>query len=1171
MRGLLSFAFVLFLSLSFRVVFSQVGHPDQGFKENKGQWYDGYKYRYDVGSFSVFLEQSGWFYYLSPPAAHDHSHGEAGIGSRSVAAPRHEDPYLYHGISLSFVAPEAPILHASRPHKAYYNYFLGSDKRRWASGVRSFRSVWYCGIYDYVDAEVSIHRGGMKYNFTVYPGGNPDEIALRLSGSNGLYVLNGRLYIETAYGNMVEQIPVAYQLRGDEKIPVSCHYQLKDARTVAFRVEDYDPSLTLVIDPELIGASQSGSTVDNRAYSACYDAEGNVYLSGVIADNTNCTTTGILAAKAEGVFQRRCHGTADICIIKFNDNLSDALFFTYLGGEHYDAPISTLVDEARSYFFLLGRTNSHDFPTTDNAFQSLLNATDGAGSPDEHFDFVVSKISLDGKDLAGSTLLGGTDDDGGLLGDTTTLGLSPTTNTPYSSALVDPNALRSTHGEIALASDGGPVSVSYTTSSDFPGNPVAGHRFDAVLFKMSPDLEELSWSRLLGGRENDIGTSVVLSDTHVYVGGHARSVQFLAPDGFYPAATNRALSPARVQDGFVVSIALAHLDDPTLASGVSMRFFGTPSFNDRAYFLDLDEYGDLYIMGQTHGNYPAINTRGRYHRGGYGHFIHKVSPNLSTDRWAITFGSVPNQPQLAPAAFQVDNCERIYVTGWGGTNNAVSSQLEVRTGEARGPTVPYDNLTLLGMPVAGENVLKSETDGHDFYSMVLPRNAVGDDLLYATFFGGVFLGDHTDGGTSRYDKDGVVYQALCACYQASRDITFGNRATIYGDYPAYAKGGEAFAAAPGMKLTGRRGCNMTAFKIDFGGLARPSFTTNTPDGELPGVEAGCAPTTIRFSPQGGSSEDRWQVEKYVEDMAGRTKVVVYARVGSGMLDYTFEEVGVYEVSYFVFDDECSIERVFSKEITIGEGMEYEIAEDVYLCGENVAELHVAPVNPVDNVEYTWTPEARIDGNPDGPRITTAALPEGRTVYDVLIEQGVCRDRRTVEVFVAKEPEVSVEILEEGLLSCQKAGGITFNGVVSDADTFHWDMGDGTALDRYENVGHVRHHYAKPGTYTVQLVGESGGICRSTAAVEVSSTGNVFPNVLTPNGDGKNDFFVLPDVQQGTSSYELRVYDRLGNKVYESADYKNDWAAEGLPSDVYFYALTITKTQTVCKSWVHLLR
>ncbi len=97
----------------------------------------------------------------------------------------------------------------------------------------------------------------------------------------------------------------------------------------------------------------------------------------------------------------------------------------------------------------------------------------------------------------------------------------------------------------------------------------------------------------------------------------------------------------------------------------------------------------------------------------------------------------------------MDRCENVYVAGWGGGID-ISEK--------------YNNSGTNGLPVTA-NAIKGTTDGSDFYFFVLRRDAVSQ--LYGTYFGqtnGNF-GDHVDGGTSRFDKNGIIYEAICAnCY-----------------------------------------------------------------------------------------------------------------------------------------------------------------------------------------------------------------------------------------------------------------------------------------------------------------------------------------------------------------------------------------------------------------------
>lgn len=74
-----------------------------------------------------------------------------------------------------------------------------------------------------------------------------------------------------------------------------------------------------------------------------------------------------------------------------------------------------------------------------------------------------------------------------------------------------------------------------------------------------------------------------------------------------------------------------------------------------------------------------------------------------------------------------------------------------------------------------------------------------------------------------------------------------------------------------------------------------------------------------------------------------------------------------------------------------------------------------------------------------------------------------------------------------------------------------------------------------------------------------------PNIMTPNDDGPNDYFHIKDLEYWPNTY-LVIYNRWGMKLYESADYKNNWdatTASGtkVPDGVYYYLLKLTNGET----------
>lgn len=132
----------------------------------------------------------------------------------------------------------------------------------------------------------------------------------------------------------------------------------------------------------------------------------------------------------------------------------------------------------------------------------------------------------------------------------------------------------------------------------------------------------------------------------------------------------------------------------------------------------------------------------------------------------------------------------------------------------------------------------------------------------------------------------------------------------------------------------------------------------------------------------------------------------------------------------------------------------------------------------------------------------------------------------------------------------------------------WEFGDGDTARSF-NPTHI---YVKANTnldgfYDLKLhvVNENG--CDSTIEVRIpiKEAKLKIPGVITPNGDGKNDvFLILNENKTGSGedikitdefqSMELVVFDRWGRKLYESTNYKSDWIAKGVPDGTYYYVL-----------------
>ncbi len=107
-------------------------------------------------------------------------------------------------------------------------------------------------------------------------------------------------------------------------------------------------------------------------------------------------------------------------------------------------------------------------------------------------------------------------------------------------------------------------------------------------------------------------------------------------------------------------------------------------------------------------------------------------------------------------------------------------------------------------------------------------------------------------------------------------------------------------------------------------------------------------------------------------------------------------------------------------------------------------------------------------------------------------------------------------------------------------------------------------------YYIRAVDATGQYVSWSSPVDFEFKHPLFiPNIITPNGDGKNDVFIIRNIHLYPGS-ALTIYDRWGKKVYFQSDYGGGWGAEGLSAGVYYYTLAVNR-DTAYKGWVNVVR
>lgn len=923
--------------------------------ENAGQWHDNVAYQSALSSGSLFLEEDAFTFLLydaetlhfdhyhnqNPRGQNDSSHHHSGGGeARSLP-----DKIQYHAFKMHINNADPDTIEGRDAFPTEYNFYLGNDKSKWASGVTGYDKICYRQLYEGIDAVVYSEDNHLKYDFIVNEGVDAGQISLSYEGLDHMALNDGDLVLHTALGNIVEKKPYAYQVIDGQKTEVPCRF-VHEGETVAFEFpEGYDREHQLIIDPELIFSTYSGSYSNNFGYTASFDSKGFLYSGSTAFGNEYPVTMGAFEEEFEG-------GNTDIALSKYDTSGTFMVYSTYLGGGNDELPHSLIVNEDDE-LYAFGTTSSPDFPVTAGAYDITFNGgttLDGGGSYsliglgvnyNNGSDIIISKLSADGGQLEASTFVGGSGNDG----------LNSTA--PWFNA--DENHLRYNYadevrGEIDIDRSGTIFLATCTRSEDFPiaGNGVqptyGGGDLDGVMLKMDQNLETIIWSSYLGGSGDDAIYSLSI-DQHadLYVTGGTRSQDFPVSDSGYMQNYQGGRA-----DGFITHV--SEEGDSIMHS----TYFGSDEY-DQSYFVELDRYDSVYVYGQTEKMDSTFIKDAGYAIEQSGQFISKFTPGLDSLAWSTVFGNGSGGPGLSPTAFLVDLCHKIYISGWGGSTNYEPTSYLL---DDNGDPVYYlsNNAGFTdGMDITSD-AFQSTTDGSDFYLMILEDDA--SDIFYGSYMGGGQAPEHVDGGTSRFDRKGKIYQSVCAgCHG-------------YSDFP--------IEPDDAVSPQNNSSCNNAVFKFDF------LIPTVVADFDAPEVVCG-APADITFENLSLEQDNTNYHWSFGDGDTAVTKNPVH----------TYEEPGTYEVKLVVSDTAtCNLADSISRNIRVIKDTTYALNDQQLCKGDS---LRIGFADPPDtSYTYRWYPAGSIED----PRVPDPVVYPGETTeYTVYMEGEFCTftSRQTVNV------------------------------------------------------------------------------------------------------------------------------------------------------------------------------
>jgi len=881
-------------ALFFFTMFFFFANSQNAFIENKGQFPLKVEAKIKLPSGALFIENEllRYAFYSAKDVASIHSLEKK---ERRVNA---------HSYTVHFIKSNKNIISQFSNESNYYeNYYIG-ERSNWTSNVKTHKTFLQKNIYSGIDIKYYIEEDNLKYDFLIQAQALPEQIKIQYKGLKGLEIKNGNIYLETSVNNITESIPYAYQIINGEEVEVVCKYKLNN-NIISFEFPNgYQPNYPLVIDPVLEFSTYSGSTADNFGYTATYDDFGFLY--------SGSTSFGVGYPTTIGAYQinyMNSSGGTDIAITKYDTTGTQRIYSTYLGGSLDELPHSMIVNSLNE-LFIYGTTGSSDFPTTASSYQPGFNGGIGFAPlgigvtfPDGS-DIFVSRLSADGGNLLASTFIGGTGNDG----------LNTASKLRY-------NYADEVRGEIDIDNNNNIYIATCTQSSDFPTTnsfqlSSEGNQ-EGCIVKMDNNLTSIIWSSYLGGSNDDAIYSLALDDNNdIYVTGGTSSFDFPTTLNSYQNNYQDSIGA----DGFITKIS---------ENGIkilSSSYFGTEKY-DQSYFVEIGEENKIYLFGQTRATGAQLVNNAAYSVSGGGQFIAILDSQLENIIRSTVVGSGKSTPDISPTAFLVDVCGKIYLAGWGSNLGG-----------------PLSTLNL----IVTSNAFQETTDGNDFYLMVLDETL--STVSYATYFGGSQSSEHVDGGTSRFDKRGIIYQSVCAGCGGNSD------------FPIEPDPGAV------SSINNSSNCNNGVFKFNF------DFPILLADFNSPGA---ICDTNISFQNLTSTNPNT----SYIWDFGDGTISTTISPT------HHYAQKGLFNVTLIALDSSsCNITDTVIKPIYIHSNS-LDTLSNILKCFDEKKQIGLFPINN-STITYDWTPSLNLSSDNISNPFTDTEVDQQ---YQLLISNGFCID------------------------------------------------------------------------------------------------------------------------------------------------------------------------------------
>jgi hypothetical protein len=634
------------------------------FVQNMGQWDSRVGYRAETGGavFYFCRDEVAYMFIRNTDQLEESPAAELGITADKFGRPIYKHEAIM--IKARFVGASSDVdINGSDMLAQRNNYFLGNNPDNWHTRVPCFGSITYNDIYPGIDLQYYGNGRSLKYDFIVTPGADLSRIQIRYEGVDGLAITNdGSLNAISQFRPVYELTPYIYQEKNGQKKEIAGRYIIKAPGEFGFAIDgSYDPSIPIVIDPELVYSTYLGGNSYEWGSAIAVNYLGEVYVTG----HTLSTDFPILnpyQPTIDSLYN-------DAFITRLNSEGNGIVSSTYLGGSTgSEDGLGIAIDDSGN-IYVTGSTYSLDFPTV-NPFQLYQ----------QNCDAFVSKLTPDGDSLIYSTYIGANGQDlayglaidrsgcayitgitnstsyptkNPILTDMTNndafvTKLAPTGDSLIYSTYLGGNDLEMGYA-IAVDKEGQAYVAGYTTSTDFPMvySPQAHVYLDDVFVtKLNPAGSDFRYSTFIAGNMEDRAMALAIDDEgYAYIAGVTRSTDYPTLEPFQTFQYDR--------DAIVTKLA------PTRCIIEYSTYLGGNAY-DQGSGIAVDSRGNVYVTGATESsNFPIVNQF-QSDQGYFDAFLTKFNRTDNSVEYSTYLGGTEGDYGYAIALDRNDN---IYVSG----------------------------------------------------------------------------------------------------------------------------------------------------------------------------------------------------------------------------------------------------------------------------------------------------------------------------------------------------------------------------------------------------------------------------------------------------------------------------------------------------------------------------